>query len=162
VRRNQRRHEEMRFKRTKSEMGVIIMAICTLACMGCSSGAKERRGEPMHGKATGIGRYYFFDDVFVPKELSYESDESFVYETPEAKTGTMVFKKWRADSRLLVNFFLYNMEKDDWTLLNNFSGKETVLNFTKPDKTCTIRIVDTWYGTIIVEVQVGPVGTKRQ
>jgi hypothetical protein len=48
------------------------------------------------------------------------------------------------------------MEKDNWKLMNSFKRKEYVLNFSKPEKTCTIRIVDKWYGSVEVEVRVGP------
>ena len=124
--------------------------------MGCSS-IPERRGEPTNGQDNKVGKYYYFDDVRIPEELNYEPEESFVYEVPQFKTGSMVFKKWRIDSGSLVDFFLYYMGKDNWKLVNTFSGKESILNFSKPDKTCTIKIVDKWYGTTVVEVRVGAV-----
>jgi hypothetical protein len=53
------------------------------------------------------------------------------------------------------------MEKDNWKLVNSFSGKESFLNFSKPDKTCTIRIIEKWTGTTTVEIRVGPLGEKK-
>jgi hypothetical protein len=47
------------------------------------------------------------------------------------------------------------MEKDNWKLINSFRGKEFFLNFSKPDKTCNVRIKKTWTGTTVVEIQVG-------
>jgi hypothetical protein len=52
------------------------------------------------------------------------------------------------------------MEKDNWKLINSFKGKESFLNFSKPDKTCMIRMRERWTGTTIVEIQVGPLGEK--
>ncbi len=115
----------------------------------------------MKGQDVGIGKYYAFDDVLIPEELHYKPDESFVYETEKYKAGSMVFKKWRVDSATLVDFFSYHMEKDNWKPVNSFQGKEIILNFAKPDKTCMIKIVDKWYGTTVVEVRVGPTGMKR-
>ena len=129
--------------------------------MGCASTVKERRGEPMKGQEMTVGKYNYFDDIMVPKELNYVPDESFVYETPQFKAGSMVFKKWRADSGSLVDFFLDNMKKDHWNFESSFKGKESILNFSKPDKTCTIKIVDKWYGSTAVEIRVGPVGVKK-
>jgi len=68
----------------------------------------------------------------------------------------LVFSKWRADVEPLISFFTSHMEKDNWKLVNIFRGREFILNFSKPEKTCTIKIVDTWYGTVEVEVRVGP------
>jgi len=138
----------------------LLAIILTLAGAACSS-IKERPTEPMSGQDVGIGKYYYFDDVFIPKELNYKPDKSFVYETKEFRTGSMVFKRWRVDSGSLVDFFSSHMEKDGWKTINSFQGKEIILNFTKPDKTCTIKIVDKWYGMTVVEVRVGPVGMKK-
>ncbi|NIS63413.1 MAG: hypothetical protein GTO13_22815, partial [Proteobacteria bacterium] len=41
--------------------------------------------------------------------------------------------------------------------VNKFGFKDVVLNFTKPNKTCTVNIYDRPINTI-VEVWVGPVG----
>ena len=73
----------------------------------------------------------------------------------------MVFSKWRLDVESLIEFFSYNMEKDNWKMVNSFKGKESILNFSKPDKTCTIKITETWYEKIEVEIRVGPLGDKK-
>jgi len=139
----------------------LLMVFLSLAWMGCSSTLKERRDEGAEGKEIGMGKYYYFDDVLIPRELNYKPNESFIFETPPFKTGLLVFKKWRIDSGSLVDFFLNYMVKDSWTLVNSFKGKESTLNFSKPDKTCMIKIVDKWYGTTVVEVRVGPAEIKK-
>jgi hypothetical protein len=75
--------------------------------------------------------------------------------------GWMAFSKWLLDMDSLIDFFNYHMEKDNWKMVNSFKGKEYIINFSKPDKTCTIRISDTWYGKTKVEVRVGPLGEKK-
>jgi hypothetical protein len=122
---------------------------------------KERRGEEMKGEDVRVGKYYYFDDVLIPKGLNYKPNESYVYETSQFKMGSIVFTKFGTDSGTLVDFFLNHMVKDNWTLVNSFRGKESILNFSKPDKTCMIKIVDKWDGTTVVEVQVGPLGMKK-
>ncbi|RPJ11904.1 MAG: hypothetical protein EHM36_00535 [Deltaproteobacteria bacterium] len=144
---------------TRIEGVCLLLVFLGLVWGGCST-LKERPRDPAKGRDVGVGNYYF-EDVLIPKELSYEPSESFVYEAAQLKTGSMVFKKWRIDLVSLVDFFLDHMEKDNWKLVNSFQGKETILNFTKPDKTCTIKITEKWYGTAVVEVRVGPVETKK-
>ena len=139
----------------------LLMFFLSLAWIGCFSTLKESRGEGAEGKDIGIGKYYRFDDVLIPKELNYRPNESFVLETPPVQTGALVFKKWRIDSGSLVDFFLHYMVKDSWTLVNSFKGKESILNFSKPDKTCTVRIKEKWTGMTVVEIQVGPLGEKK-
>ena len=142
-------------------MALVFLAGLALVLTGCSSTVSERRTDSPEVREMGAGRYYFFEDVLVPKELNYQPDESFVYETPQFKAGSMVFTKWWLDVGSIYDFFAYYMEKDNWQLLNSFRGKESILNFSKPDKTCTIKITDKWTGTAVVEIRVGPVGMRR-
>ncbi len=130
--------------------------------IGCSTTVKERQqGQPIAGTAGGEVDKSYFDDVRVPTELNYKPNKSFVYETPKFKAGVMVFKKWRLDVPSLIEYFMYNMEKDNWKLVNIYRGKESFLNFSKPDKTCTIKVTDKWTGTTVVEIRVGPLGEKK-
>ncbi len=147
----------------KENCWIVLLMVLLLSSIwiGCGSSVKERRGETAEGSEMGVGKYYYFDDILIPKELSYDEDESFVYETPQFKTGSMVFTKWRLDPNSLVDFFTYYMEKDDWKLVNSFRGAESILNFSKPDKVCIIKISETWYGTTVTEIRVGPLGMKK-
>jgi hypothetical protein len=146
-------------KRALIALGLVI--VLGVAWVGCSSTVKERRGDASAGDDTGVGKYYFFDDILVPKELSYKASKSFVYETPQFKTGSMVFSKFWLDAGSVADFFVYHMEKDNWKLVNSFRGSESIVNFSKPEKTCTIKIVEKWYGSVEVEIRVGPLGLKR-
>jgi len=151
----------------------IVIALCLviflgLAWSGCGTTVRERqKGQPVTeaiGEANAeperIGKYYL-DDVRIPEELNYKPNKSFVYETPKFKTGILYFTKWRLDVSSLIDFFIYNMEKDNWKLINSFKGKESLLHFSKPDKTCTVRIKEKWTGMTVVEIQVGPLGEKK-
>jgi len=132
-----------------------------LAWTGCASTVKERSGEPEKRGVETTSKYYHFDDVRIPRELNYKQNKSFVYETPRFKTGILIFTKWRIDVESLIDFFNYQMEKDNWKLVNSFKGKESILNFSKPDKTCTIKITEKWHGTTEIEIRVGPLGEKK-
>ena len=142
-------------------IALLLVILVGWVWMGCSSKVKERRGEQVTSEWRGSGKYYHFDDVLIPGELKYKQNKSFIYETPRFKTGLMIFSKWWLDVGSLIDFFTYHMEKDNWKLVNSFRGKESILNFSKPDKTCTIRITEKWYGTTEVEIRVGPLGEKK-
>lgn len=155
------------FFQSKSVLALCLVIVTSLAWVGCSSSVKERRGDSsggsveVTGRDTAAGKYYFFDDILVPKELNYKASKSFVYENPQFKTGSLVFSKFWIDAGSVVDFFVYHMEKDNWKLLNSFRGSESILNFSKPEKTCSIKVVDKWYGSVEVEIRVGPLGTKK-
>lgn len=144
----------------KSAIALLLVILLSMGWIGCSTSVKERRGEPgkVEEKETSRYRakYYHFDDILIPEELKYQPKKSAIYETPQFKMGWMVFSKWRVDVDSLIDFFIYHMEKDNWKLLNSFKGKENILNFSKTDRTCTIKIFEKWYGTTEVEVRVGP------
>jgi hypothetical protein len=156
------------FFQRKSIIALSLLILFSMTWMGCSATVRERQaGQPL-GEATGgvkaegerVGKYYF-DDVIVPSELNYKPKKSFVYETAGFKAGIMFFSKWRLDVDSLIDFFNYHMEKDNWKRVNSFRGKESMINFSKPDKTCTIKIVEKWYGSTVVEIRVGPLGEKK-
>jgi len=146
-------------------IGLSLVVFLGALWMGCTTTVKERRGESAQTEGKELsqspGKYYHFEDVLVPGELKYKPRKSFVYETPRFKAGILVFSKWWLDGESLLDFFMFHMEKDNWKLVNSFKGKESILNFSKPDKTCTIRTIERWYGTTEVEVRVGPLGEKK-
>jgi hypothetical protein len=138
------------------------------AWMGCSTTAPEPQpGQPVMGPTPGdqaqgteVGRVYL-DDVRVPSELEYDAEESLLYETAKFKAGVLRFSKWRLDVQSVIAFFMLNMPKEKWTFVNAFRGKEAYLSFAKPEKTCLVRITETWTGTVKVEIAVGPLGEKK-
>ncbi len=139
----------------------LFFIVVFMVWAGCTTTPKERQKERSTPEGESIGKYYHFEDVRVPRELNYQQKKSFVYETPRFKAGVLVFTKWRLDVDSLIDFFHYHMEKDNWKLVNSFKGKESILNFSKPDKTCTIKITEKWQGTTEVEIRVGPLGEKK-
>ena len=146
---------DQKFLSKPSAMVLVLIILLGLNWIACTT-VKRRDPDGVRVQYTGVGKYYLFDDVSVPKELKYKASKSFIYETSLSRVVSRVFSAWWVDVESLINFFTYNMEKDDWKLVNSLKGKEFVLNFSKPEKTCTIRIVDKWYGSVEVEVRVGP------
>jgi len=142
---------------------LLPVLLLSLGWMGCSTSVEERKGELGTGEGgpTRYGaKYYSFEDVLVPGELKYRPKDSVIYETPRFKMGRMFFTKWGLDPDSVIEFFMYNMEKDNWKLVNSFRGEESILNFSKPDKTCSIKVTENWLGKTKVEIRVGALGEK--
>jgi hypothetical protein len=153
-------------------LGIALFLVFLLGIVwtGCSTTVKERReetGKPAEGQeikappSKYYARYYHFDDVLVPGELKYKQNKSFIYETPQFKAGSLYLTKWWLDVDSLIDFFTYHMEKDNWKAVNSYRGKESFLSFSKPDRTCNIRITERWYGMTHVEIRVGPLVVKK-
>ncbi len=153
---------------TKSVTALVVLLLVGAAGAGCSTTATAQQpGQPVTGPPPAVtaegqeaGKRYL-DDVRVPSELEYDADDSIVYETPNFKAGVLRFSKWRLSVESVIEFFMYHMEKDQWTFVNAFKGKEALLSFSKPDKTCLIRITETWTGTTRVVITVGPLAGKK-
>jgi hypothetical protein len=146
----------------------LLAALLGATAAGCSSTVAEQQvGQPVTGPASQgsaewaqVGRVYL-DDVRVPSELDFDADESILYETAKFKAGVLRFSKWRLEVQSVIDFFMINMPKDKWTFVNAFKGKEAFLSFSKPDKTCTVRITETWTGMVKVAIAVGPLGETK-
>ncbi len=153
----------MRKKVFERKAAYVLFAflLLILICTGCRSTVRERKEEPVKMAGETTGRYYHFEDVRIPRELNYQQKRAMVYETTGFKAGVLYFTKWRLDIESLIDFFTYHMEKDNWKLVNSFKGKESILNFSKPNKTCTIKVSDNWYSMTEVEIRVGPLGEKK-
>ena len=153
--------------RKKLCVATLLVVLSGVALVGCSTTAAEKQqGQPVTGPTPegqpgweDVGKFYL-DDVRVPRELDYDAEESMVYEAAKFKAGVLRFSKWRLDVQSIIDFFMYNLPKDKWTFVNAFKGKEAQLTFSKPDKTCTIRISQSWTGMTHVIIAVGPLGDK--
>ena len=156
--------------RQKWVLALLFILLLGVIGMGCSNTVK--RDEPsasppppsptVSPTASSVGKYYYFDDVLIPKDLEYDQKKSYVYETPQFKAGALYFSKWRIDTNSLFDYFLNQMERDGWKMVTSYRGKESNITFYKPDRGCTVRITESWLGEVYVEIRVGPADVRRK
>jgi hypothetical protein len=101
-----------------------------------------------------VGSYQEFDDVLIPNELALQGKSSFVFETPQFKTGIVVYKG-RVDAVSLANFFEKELPKDNWRLRSKIKYNRTIMVFEKPDRDCVINILDDTFSTTL-EIMIAP------
>ena len=107
--------------------------------------------------------YYDFDDIMIPKEISYDEDASYKLDNAKFSASIMKFTG-RVEVLELVQYFVNNMAKDNWTLIsNNKASKVHVLNFEKFDKSCVIHVDDSFGSatTTIFAVEVKDAGDSK-
>jgi len=66
--------KEERQIRRNCWVAFLMVLLISLISIGCSSNVKERR-EKASKAPIWSGQYYFFDDILIPKELSYDEDD---------------------------------------------------------------------------------------
>jgi hypothetical protein len=137
---------------------IAALVLTVASCASITDKESKKTAEPAPARsgasAQSSGSYVEFEDVLIPRELDLDSKASFVFETPQFKTGILVYKG-RVDYVSLANFFENNMIKDNWNMRSKIKYTRTIMVFEKPDRDCIINIVDETFNTI-VEVMVAP------
>ncbi|QJB56006.1 hypothetical protein [Pseudodesulfovibrio sp. zrk46] len=145
---------------------LMILACLTMFAACTTTGGSTGSTDPGAQEATyeEPNYYYDFDDILIPKEISYVEDQSYKLDNAKFRAAIMKFKG-RVEVLELVQFFVNNMAKDNWTLVsNNKAGKLSVLNFEKFNKSCVIQVDDSFGSatTTIIAVEVKDGATAKK
>lgn len=142
-----------------------LVSLLFVALAGCVAGTNKSSSEEPAVAAAGVSESYEefvpyteFDDIAVPNELSRVPDRTFIYENSDFKTG-MIVMEGRVENQSLIDFFVNQMSKDNWTRENSIISNVSTLVFKKPYKSCMIRITDGTYNT---EVEIYAVELKAE
>lgn len=122
-------------------MIVGLFAACTTTGTNSSSPDTGQSPEAQYQEPD----YYLdFDDIMIPKEIDYQDDESYKLDNAKFRAAIMKFKG-RVEIVELVQYFINNMTKDNWTLVSNAKASSVhVLHFEKFNKSCVINIDDSF------------------
>jgi hypothetical protein len=148
---------------------VFGLSLMVMLCACTTTGSTSAGTEPVGGTSSEYQEpdyYYDFDDILIPKEIKYAEDESYKLDNAKFRAAIMKFKG-RVEVLELVQYFINNMSKDNWTLIsNNKAGKLSVLNFEKFNKSCVIQVDDSFGSAtttiIAVEVKDGAPSVKSK
>ncbi|WP_147819537.1 hypothetical protein [Salidesulfovibrio onnuriiensis] len=124
---------------------VAVLFILALlgACTPKSTSSGDSGSEPASQSYENLNFYYDFDDILIPKELDFQPDESHTLDNKKFRAGIMRFTG-RVDIQDLIQFFINNMAKDNWERTATIKGKVSVLSFEKFNKSCVIKVDDTF------------------
>ncbi|WP_319470042.1 hypothetical protein [uncultured Pseudodesulfovibrio sp.] len=141
-----------------------LIALLSMFAACTTTGSKSASTDPAGGTGAEYQEpdyYYDFDDILIPKEISYVDDESYKLDNTKFRAAIMKFKG-RVEVLELVQYFVNNMAKDNWTLQsNNKSGKLSVLNFEKFNKSCVIQVDDSFGSAQITIIAVEVKGAEE-
>ncbi len=146
----------MRIFSGRGYVGLAVLGLTLIAFLsGCGSVLQEQKKEgatvtaPQVSKKADLpnARYYDFDDIQIPNELSMNADKSKIFQTPNMTAGLLVLNG-NVDVKSLVDFFKGSMARDNWQMKGNFQlPPKSVLLFEKKNKRCVIMIEDNTFST---------------
>jgi len=136
---------------------MIVLTAALVFIVGCATSrqatVQEQKAASQHEVSNTA--FYTFPDIPVPKELTFQRERSFIYETPSVKAGVLVLSG-NIDIGSLENYFKINMVKNGWRFTNSYKYGDLILNFVKEDRASSIRATKESFSTQ-VEIWVGPV-----
>lgn len=131
--------------RSFTKICIIVTLLFLFA--GCSTMNTSPSQEPVENRQATYQEpdYYMdFDDIMIPKEISYDADNSYKLDNSKFRAAIMRFTG-RVQVMELINYFLNNMAKDNWTLVsNNKASTVHVMTFEKYNKSCVIQVDDSF------------------
>lgn len=140
------------FIATLAMLSVFVLGGCQSALQNRDQGAATSTSQAQ--AAAAVGTYQEFDDVLIPNDLELVDKDSFVFETPQFKTGILTYKG-KVDAVSLANFFEKELIKDNWKLRSKMKYNRTIMVFEKPDRDCIINILDETFTTYL-EIMIAP------
>ena len=125
--------------RSKFILLLTVIFVCT--AFSCTPKNSEN-AEPVQQEYSEPNYYYDFDDILIPRELTYEPNDSNKLDNSKFRAAIMAFSG-RVVTEDVINFFINNMAKDNWELIYNVKqNKQTMLSFEKHNKSAIIQVTD--------------------
>jgi len=135
------------------------IAILILGCMltACMAGKDTANNDfepiserPPPERDVDGHRYYDFDDIPIPREMSLDREGSILFEAQGVKAGMLTYTG-RVDSESLFNYFQISMQNENWRLLSYIKYGTQIMTFDKDDRLCIVRIIE---GRLRTELQI--------
>lgn len=86
-------------------------------------------------------------DIELPSDLEWDRTKSLAINTDSFKGGLYHYSG-RLELRSLKEFIIASMTKNEWKLVGEAAYKQTMLAFTKPNKTCMIILSEGFGGSL--------------
>ena len=129
----------------------LLLALCLIAFMlGCvtTTGNKKATAEkPTANKKT---LKSLANNIPLYPNFKYDQDKSFFFESRGVKAGVMVFEG-KSPTGKIANFYKQEMPNYGWSMVSSYQyGKEALLDFSAPDKTCQISVQEKPFNSVLV------------
>ena len=120
-----------------------LIAVSLFALTGCMPGTTQTNTINSEGgidnlptMASTVGNY---EDIEIPADMKYSTTNSMSIRTDSFRGG-IIHYKGRVEMHSLKEFIIASMKKNKWKLAGEVSSQNVILAFTKPSKTCMMKI----------------------
>lgn len=122
---------------------ILSLFAALLALSGCFAGtsntdamSSEFALDELPPMASTLGNY---EDIEIPADMKYINDDSITIRTDSFRGGIMHYKG-RIEANSLKEFIISSMQRNKWKLAGEVSSNDIILAFTKPHRTCMMKI----------------------
>jgi len=134
-------------KNGKSQKQMVILGllgVMLFALSGCLPGSNTNTStqaapdnlEDLPPISSTVGNY---EDIEIPADMKYSTKNSMSIRT-ESFRGGIINYSGRIELYSLKEFIVASMKKNKWKLAGEVSSQNVILAFTKPSKTCMMKI----------------------
>ncbi len=132
----------------KTRKGFLVMLL-TIALAGCAS-LKGNTGKTATTTKKKQAVQKLANNIPLYDKFKYIQDKSFFFESNGVKAGVMVFEG-KAHVGDIVRFYQSEMPRYGWTMVSSYQyGKNALLDFSAPDKTCQISVEEGPFKTVLI------------
>lgn len=127
--------------RTRKLLACLVLSLFVLSVQGCAYFDKiDKEGTPLIPESQ---PFYprDFNEVLIPDGLILDRVES-MYIKSESFNGGILNYQGRLELNSLTEFFENTMPQKGWILSGSVKSANSLLIFTKPEKTCMISITE--------------------
>jgi len=139
-----------------------MLAFSLASCASVKEMAARATGEdvqssaaPGEAKAVPPPVIAEFGDIPIPRELTRQDDQSFIYEAPGTVIGVMVYTGHRVDPNSINGFFREQMPAQGWRFINAYKDENIDLYYLKDNRSCQISVKSGMIETKVI-IKVGP------
>lgn len=133
----------MRIEKRIRARYILSLFTALLVLSGCFAGNSNTDSIPnefaldeLPSMASTLGNY---EDIEIPADMKYINDDSISIRTDSFRGG-IIHYKGRIEANSLKEFIVSSMQKNKWKLAGEVSSQDIILAFTKPHRTCMIKI----------------------
>jgi hypothetical protein len=136
--------------------GILALLLAAMLMVSGCSALKSKKGATTPAAAATVQpaqaktMYLDFGDVLLPKELTVDKDNSFVFSTAGLTAGVLSLKG-RVEANSLITFFGNRMPEDGWQMISSIKAGRSMLLFKKQARWCVIGIEE---GNMSTQVQI--------
>lgn len=115
---------------------LFVLSGCLLGNNNTDSMSSELALDELPPMASTLGNY---EDIEIPGDMKFIDEDSISIRTDSFRGG-IIHYKGRLEANSLKDFLVSSMQKNKWKLAGEVSSRDIILAFTKPHRTCMIKI----------------------